>query len=173
MAAGLGGFASPLTQLLLGHALGGDGLIHGLSAFVPLVHPLAGAVEFLDDLVAVGVVFVLEVGAQVLAGLLVADDAVSVERLPLRLRHEKPSAAPAKLHDGLALDEVQEKETVVGRRGTEVVAVGEPSVFTHQHGLDKLCLAERLVLFLEVQSDAAVEVAEQLDSEILKENDLL
>ena len=54
-----------------------------------------------------------------------------------------------------------------------MVAVGEMTVLTHQHGLNKLRLVKRPVLFLEVQGDAAVEVAEQLDGEILKEDDLL
>lgn len=111
--AGLGGFAGPLTQIFFSQALGGDGLIHGLGALVAFVHALAGAVEFLDDLVAAGVVFVLEAGAYVLAGLLVAENAVAVERLSLRLRHEKSSAAPANLHSGFVGDEVQKKEAVV------------------------------------------------------------
>ena len=173
LVAGFGGFASPFTQIFFGQTLGGDGLIHGLGAFVPLVHPLAGTVEFLDDLVASGVVPVLEAGAYVLAGLFVADHPVAVKRLALRLWHKKSAAAPAKLHSGLAHDEVQEEEAVVGRRGAEVVAVGEMTVLIHQHGLNKLCLMKRPVLLLEVQGDTAVEVAEKLDGEILKEDDLL
>ena len=170
--AGLGGLGCPVVELGGGQALVG-GLVEIAGALVAFVHALAGTVKLLDDLVAAGVVPVLEAGADVLAGLLVADDTVTVEGLPFRLRHEKSAAAPAKLHGGLALDEVQEKEAIVGRWRAEVVAVGEPSVFAHQHGLNKLRLAERLVFFLEVQSDAVVQVAEQLDGEILEENDLL
>ena len=173
MVAGLGGFAGPLVEPFLGKTLGGDGLIYGFGTLIPFVHPLAGAVKFLDDLVASGVVLVLEAGAKVLAGFLVADDPVTVERLPLRLRYKKSSTAPAKLHGGLAHDEVQKEETVVGRRGAEVVAVDEMPVLVHQHGLNKLRLAERLVFLFEIQCDAVVEVAEKLDGEILKENDFL
>ena len=148
-------------------------MVYGLGALIAFVHPLAGAVKFLDDLVAADVVLVLEAGAQFLAGLAVTDDAVTVERPPLRLRHEKSAAAPANLHGGLAGDEVQKEETIVGCRGAEVITVDEMPVLVHQHGLNKLRLAERPVLFLEIQGDAVVEVAEQLDGEILKEDDLL
>ena len=54
-----------------------------------------------------------------------------------------------------------------------MVAVGKMTVLVHQHGLNKLRLAERPVLFLEVQGDTTMEVAEQLNGEILKEDDLL
>ena len=115
LVAGLGGFAGPLVEPFLGKTLGGDGLIYGFGTLIPFVHPLAGAVKFLYDLVASGVVLVLEAGADVLAGFLVTNDAVTVERLPLRLRHEKSAAAPAKLHGGFALDEVQKEENVQER----------------------------------------------------------
>ena len=149
----------PVVELGGGQALVG-GLVEIAGAFVALVHALAGAVKLLDDLVSSGVVLVLEAGTHVLTGLLVTDDAVAIECFPFRLWHEKPSATPANLHGGLAHNEVQKEEAIVGRRGAEVVAVGEMPVLTHQHGLNKLRLAERAVLLLEVQSDAAVEVAE-------------
>ena len=172
MVAGFGGLDCPVIELGGGQALVGS-LVEIACALVPFVHPLAGAVKFLDDLVAAGVVLVLEAGAQVLAGLLIADDAVAVERLPFRLRYEKSAATPAKLHGGLALDEVQKEEAVVRCGRAEVVAVDETPVFVQQHGLNKLRLTERLVFFLEVQRDAVVQVAEKLDGEILKENDFL
>ena len=54
-----------------------------------------------------------------------------------------------------------------------MIAVDEMPVLVHQHGLNKLRLAQRAVFLLEVQGDAVVEVAEKLDGEILKEDDLL
>ena len=54
-----------------------------------------------------------------------------------------------------------------------MVSVDEMPVLVQQHGLNKLRLAERAVFLFEVQGDAAVQVAEQLDGEILKENDFL
>lgn len=92
----------PIAQILLGRLP-----VEKLCSLIAFIHPPLGSVKLLDHTGLSCLLFVLEYRSPLLAGLVILQDSVTVERLFLRFRNEISSAAVTPRNKRMTCHELQ------------------------------------------------------------------